>query len=194
MGLGWARFSRAWQPDCATEGWGGGDGRSLVTASRTSPNRGQGVGRSERYVANHARGLFAYFRAKLRRESVPDQVVEQRVRAALVRCRDTSRSWTSRWKTEASRSAGQSSSTSTGGWSAPCGAFAVCASSTTISTDISIRTSPAWRWRREARRTSIRRLSCAQVMKTNPRTARENDTVRRSPDDGRGEHRVLARV
>jgi CBS domain-containing protein len=31
---------------------------------------------------------------------------------------------------------------------------------------------------REAGRTSVRRLSCAQVMKTKPRSAREDDTVR----------------
>jgi CBS domain-containing protein len=43
------------------------------------------LARAERHVANRARGLFAHLRAALRDEEAPDDVVEERVRAALGR-------------------------------------------------------------------------------------------------------------
>src|SRR5262245_58198153 len=45
----------------------------------------RGVGKARRELANRTRGLFARARARMRSEIPPDEVVEQRVRAALGR-------------------------------------------------------------------------------------------------------------
>jgi CBS domain-containing protein len=140
---------------------------------------GKEIGRSERYVANHARGLFAYFRAKLRRESVPDEVVEQRVRAALGRV---------------SRHVAALDVAVENGSVTLCGPILDHEHRQVLRTVRRVRgvrlvddyldrhlhpDIPALgAGGREARRSSVRRLSCAQIMKTNPRTAREDDSVR----------------
>ena len=140
---------------------------------------GQGIGRAERYIANHARGLFAYVRAMLRRESVPDEVVEQRVRAALGRV---------------SRHVAILDVAVENGSVTLCGPILDHEHRRVIRAARRVRgvrvvddyldrhlhpdVPGLGDGGREARRTSGRRLSCAQVMKTNPRTAREDDTVK----------------
>jgi CBS domain-containing protein len=140
---------------------------------------GKEIGRSERYLANHARGLLAFFRAKLRHESVGDEVVEQRVRTALGRV---------------SRHVAALDVVVENGSVTLCGPVLEHEHRRVIRTARRVRgvrlvddyldrhlhpDIPGLRdGGREASRTSVRRLSCAQVMKTKPRTAREDDTVR----------------
>ncbi|HXU07308.1 MAG TPA: CBS domain-containing protein [Polyangia bacterium] len=57
-------------------------GAKLAHATRSGR---QGVGKASRGLANHTRGLWARIAARIRTESPADEVVEQRVRAALGR-------------------------------------------------------------------------------------------------------------
>jgi CBS domain-containing protein len=139
----------------------------------------KGIGRSERYLANHARGLFAFIGAKLRHESVPDEVVEQRVRAALGRV---------------SKHVAALDVAVENGSVTLCGPILDHEHRRVLRTARRVRgvrlvgdylerhlhpDIPALgEGGREARRSSGRRLSCVQVMKTNPWTAREDDMVR----------------
>jgi hypothetical protein len=61
--------------------------RALTGAKLTHAGRSgrRGIGKAKRSFANHTRGLLARLRASMRPRTATDEVIEQRVRAALGR-------------------------------------------------------------------------------------------------------------